>query len=91
MFLAKVVKRVVATKKHPAYTGKRVFVVRFVNPDGSETGEECVAMDTVGAGIGDMVVCGGAPGAAQEVFKLDRAPIRTLIMAIVDAVEYRES
>jgi ethanolamine utilization protein EutN len=87
MFLAKIVNRVVAVKKHPAYSGKRVFIARTVNPDGSETGEECVAVDTVGAGIGDTVVCGGAPGAAQ----LDQAPIRTLIMAIVDAVECRES
>jgi ethanolamine utilization protein EutN len=90
MFLARIVKRVVATKKHPAYRGRSVFVVRSVEPGGKETGEECVAMDTVGAGIGDTVVCGGAPGAAQEVFKLDRAPIRTLIIAIVDSVECRE-
>jgi ethanolamine utilization protein EutN len=89
MFLAVVKKRVVSTQKHPAYAGKRVFVIRPVDPDGTETGEESVAMDSVGAGPGDTVVCGGAPGAAQEVFKLDRAPIRTIIVAIVDKIEYR--
>jgi ethanolamine utilization protein EutN len=90
MVLAKVKKRVVSTKKHGSYSGKRVFVVRSVNPDGTETGDESIAMDCVGAGIGDTVVCGGAPGSAQEVFHLDRAPIRTLIMAIVDRIDYRE-
>jgi len=87
MFLAIVKKRIVSTRKHPAYAGKTVFVIRPVNPDGSETGEESVAMDAVGAGIGDTVVCGGAPGAAQEVFHLDRAPIRTMIVAVVDEVQ----
>jgi len=89
MILARVKKRVVSTKKHPAYSGRRVFVIQPVRPDGSETGDEIVAMDYVGANPGDIVVCGGAPGAAREVFGLDRAPIRTLIMAIVDRVEMR--
>ncbi len=90
MFLAKVKKRVVSTKKHPAYVGRRVFVVRPVKPDGTEIDDERVAVDTVGASPGDTVVCGGAPGAAREVFRLDRAPIRTLIMAIVDRIDIRE-
>jgi len=89
MFLARIKKRVVSSAKHGAYRGKRVFVIRPVNPDGTETGRESVAMDCVGAGIDDTVVCGGAPGVAQDVFKLDRAPIRTLIVAIVDSIQYR--
>jgi microcompartment protein CcmK/EutM len=47
-------------------------------------------MDYVGAGIGDTVICGGAPGVAQDVFGLKRAPIRTLIMAIIDKIECNE-
>jgi microcompartment protein CcmK/EutM len=90
MFLAKIKKKVVATEKHPAYVGKIVFLVESVTPQGKSTGEEWLAMDYVGAGIGDLVVCGGAPGVAQEVFKLDKAPIRTLIMAIVDELDYRD-
>lgn len=90
MFLAKVMHAVTATEKHPAYKSKRVYVVRNVYPDGKDKGAEWVAVDYVGAGIGDIVVCGGAPGVAQEVFKLKMAPIRTLIMAIVDSIEYRD-
>jgi len=91
MFLAKVKKRVVSTKKHDAYRGKRVFVIQPVNPDGTDAGSESVAVDYVGAGIGDTIVCGGAPGVAQEVFKLDHAPIHNLIIAIVDQICYRET
>jgi len=90
MFLARVKNKVISSAKHPAYIGKRVFVVQTVLPDGSEKGEEWLAMDYVSAGVGDIVVCGGAPGVAKDIFKLDRAPIRTLIIAIVDRIDYRD-
>lgn len=90
MFLAKIKNIIVSTEKHAAYHGKRVFLVEKVRPNETGTGEEEVAMDYVGCGVGDIVVCGGAPGVAQTVFGLERAPIRTLIMAIVDRIDYRD-
>jgi ethanolamine utilization protein EutN len=90
MFLAKVKKHLVATEKHEAYDRKKVFVVQPVDPDGTERGDEWVAVDCVGAGIGSTVVCGSAPGVAKKIFKVDRAPIRTLIIAIVDTIDYRD-
>ncbi|MEN8121902.1 MAG: EutN/CcmL family microcompartment protein [Bacteroidota bacterium] len=90
MFLAKIIKKVVSVQKHEAYKSRTVFVVQPVQPDGTETGNEWVAVDYVGAGVGDLVVCGGAPGVSKSVFKLELAPIRTLIMAIVDKVDYRD-
>ncbi len=90
MVLARVVRKITSTCKHPAYTGRPLYTVQPVHPDSSSAGEEWVAMDVVGAGIGDIVVCGGAPGVAAEVLKLERAPVRTLIIAIVDRVDYRD-
>lgn len=90
MFLARVEKKVVSSAKHPAYDGKTVYVVQPVMPDGKARGSEWVAVDYVGANIGDIVVCGGAPGVARDVFNIDLAPIRTLIMAIVDRIEYTD-
>jgi microcompartment protein CcmK/EutM len=92
MFLAKIKKRIISSKMHPSYQGRPVFIVKPVDPDGKEkgTGNEWVAVDYMGAGIGDTVICGGAPGVAQEIFKLKRAPIRTLIMAIVDRIDYND-
>lgn len=90
MFLAKVEKRVVSSEKHKAYYGKSVFVVQPVLPDGTAMGDEWIAVDYVGAGVGDIVVCGGAPGVARNVFNLESAPIRTLIMAIVDTINYND-
>jgi microcompartment protein CcmK/EutM len=91
MYLARVTKVITSTAKHPAYQNKRVFVVQRVTPDGVSEGSEDVAIDYVGSGIGDIVVCGGAPGVAQEVFQLKEAPIRTLIMAIVDKIDYKDN
>jgi ethanolamine utilization protein EutN len=90
MFLARVTRSVVSAQKHPAYRGKIVFVVQPVRPDGTDDGNEWVAIDCIGAGIGDTVVCGGAPGVAKSIFQIDLAPMRTLIVAIVDAVEFHD-
>ena len=90
MFLAKVEKKIISTEKHKAYNGKTIFVVRSILPDGTPKGDEWVAIDYVGAGVGDIVVCGGAPGVARTVFNLELAPIRTLIMAIVDKINYHD-
>jgi microcompartment protein CcmK/EutM len=90
MFLAKVVNKITSVHKHESYYAKKIYIVQPINPDGKYTGEEWVAMDYVGSGVGDIVVCGGAPGVAKDVFKLELAPIRTLIMAIVDKIEYKD-
>jgi microcompartment protein CcmK/EutM len=90
MFLARITHQVTSSHKHPAYRGKSVFLVRTVKPDGSDAGTEHVAVDYVGASVGDLVVCGGAPGVARAVFQLKEAPIRTLIIAIVDSIDYRD-
>jgi len=91
MFLARVTKIITSTAKHPAYQSKHVYVVQRVSPDGVDKGSEEVAIDYVGSGVGDMVVCGGAPGVAKEIFQLKEAPIRTLIMAIVDKIDYKDN
>jgi ethanolamine utilization protein EutN len=90
VFLAKVKKTVTATMKHAAYTGKKVFVVQPITPGGKELGDEWVAMDCVGAGCGATVLCGSSPGVAKSIFGMQRAPIRTLILAIVDSIDYRD-
>ncbi len=87
MFLARIIKSVTSTIKHRAYENRIVYVIQPVMPDGKDTGDEMVAVDYVGSNIGDTVICGGAPGVAKNIFNLDRAPIRTLIMAIVDRID----
>jgi len=90
MFLAKIIKKVISTEKHDAYKVRIVFVVQPVKPNGENIGNEWVAVDYVGAGVGDTIICGGAPGVSKNIFKLELAPIRTLIIAVVDKIDYRD-
>ena len=88
MILARVVGNVVSTQKDPRYEGGRIMVVQPVNPDGSNAGDELLALDAVDSGVGDMVVVvregwsasttsTGSPGAA----------IDSAIIGVVDTVE----
>jgi len=86
MILARVVGKAVSVVKHPAYEKRRLLIVQPVTPALARKGKALIAVDYVGAGEGDLVVVGAGPGVAREVFNLTRAPIRELVMAIVDTV-----
>jgi microcompartment protein CcmK/EutM len=88
MILARVVGNVVSTQKDHRYEGGRIMVVRPINPDGSDAGDELLALDAVDSGVGDVVVVvregfsastasTGSPGAA----------IDSAIIGVVDTVE----
>lgn len=84
MEIGKVIGTITATIKHETYEGKRLLVVQELNTRGEPNGIVRVAIDYVGAGEGDLVLFGGAPGVAAEVFNVRKAPIRDLVMGIID-------
>jgi microcompartment protein CcmK/EutM len=55
MQLARVIGDVVATRKEPAYEGIKLLVIQPLAPDGSDSGRPLVAVDAVGAGVGERV------------------------------------
>lgn len=93
MFVGKVIGTVICTVKHEAYDQKRILIVQPLDCEGRPGATKLapygytVAVDYVGAGLGDLVLWGGAPGVARDVFQMDKAPIRDLIMGIVDRVD----
>lgn len=87
MLLARVVGKAVSLVKHPAYERRRLLVVQPLSLRLEPRGKALLAVDYVGAGEGDLVVVGAGPGVAAEVFGIKRAPIRELVMAIVDSVD----
>jgi len=92
MFLAKVEGSVVATKKDPSMSGRKLLLLRPQLVDekdpsrfrpGSNT---IVAVDSVGAGIGEMVLfCQGS--SARLAPNLKDAPVDAVIIGIVDVVD----
>lgn len=89
MILGRVKGCVVSTAKHPAYEGKKVLLVEPVSPDGTPKKGTVVAVDTVGAGDGDIVLVASEGRSATEIlgFK-SRMPLRSVIIGIVDHIEH---
>ena len=92
MFLAKVEGSVVATKKDANMNGRKLLILRPQLVDdkdptrfkpGSNT---VVAVDSVGAGIGELVMfCQGS--SARLATGLREAPVDAVVIGIVDAVD----
>jgi ethanolamine utilization protein EutN len=92
MFLARVEGSVVATKKDPSMSGRKLLLVRPQLVDdkdptkfrpGSNT---IVAVDSVGAGLGELVMfCQGS--SARLAPNLKDAPVDAVIIGIVDTVD----
>jgi microcompartment protein CcmK/EutM len=55
MQLARVIGDVVATRKEPGYQGLTLLVLQPLAPDGTDVGRPLVAVDAVGAGVGERV------------------------------------
>ena len=87
MFLAQVVGPVTSTIKHEAYANTKLMLVQPVTPDGAEAGDSLVAVDTVGAGVGERVIVLRQGVAAAQVLNVDLPPIRSVIAGIVDRVD----
>lgn len=55
MQIARVIGDVVATRKEPAYEGLKLLILQPLAPDGTDLGRPLVAVDAVGAGVGERV------------------------------------
>ncbi len=86
MFLARVAGTVVATRKEPRIGGSKLLLLRQVDVDGQDTDTYAVAVDAVGAGVGEMVLYASGSSARQTELTKDR-PVDAVVMAIVDTWE----
>jgi len=86
MLMGKVVGTVVSTRKDAELEGLKLLVVKGCDFDGKPTGAAVVAADSVGAGIGEVVLYASGSSARQTTVTQNR-PVDATIMAIVDIVE----
>jgi ethanolamine utilization protein EutN len=91
MILCKVQGQVVATIKHASYVNRPLLVLDHVDSQGLETGGYLVAVDTIGARDGDTVLVVDEGNAARQILRDPAAPIRSVIVGIVDTVSNAES
>jgi ethanolamine utilization protein EutN len=92
MFLAKVEGSVVATKKDPAMSGRKMLLLRPQLVDEKDPtkfrpgANTIVAVDCLGAGIGELVLfCQGS--SARHAPGMKDAPVDAVIIGIVDIVD----
>ena len=88
MILAKVTGTVVSTQKVESLEKLKLLVVRQINPEGYFVGKPIVGVDTVQSGIGDTVLIIDEGGSAGTMIGMTSQPIRTVIAAIVDDIDY---
>ena len=92
MFLARVEGSVVATKKDASMSGRKLLLVRPQLVDEKDPTKfrpgmnTIIAVDSVGAGLGELVMfCQGS--SARLAPNLKDAPVDAVIIGIVDAVD----
>jgi len=86
MIIAEVAGHVVATKKDDRLTGKKLLVLHPHNGEAYDRGRPMVAIDGVGAGIGEvvLVVTGSS---AREMCDAPGTPVDAAVVGIIDTVE----
>jgi ethanolamine utilization protein EutN len=86
VLIARVLGNVVATQKNQRYEGSRIMLCRQVTPEGEDMDYTCLALDSVNAGEGDLVII------AQEGWSASTAatgkPGAAIDSAIVGVVDY---
>jgi ethanolamine utilization protein EutN len=86
MQLARIIGTATATVKHPSLAGTRLLVVQPLLADRTRPdGDPQLAIDTIAAGVGDVVVISSDGRLLREVLGSDTTPARWSTIALVDA------
>ncbi|MEM6644886.1 MAG: EutN/CcmL family microcompartment protein [Bacteroidota bacterium] len=86
MVLGKVIGTVWATRKDEQLTGMKLQIVREVTLDFAEKAKFTVAVDSVGAGVGEIVLMAQGSSARQTDLTRNK-PVDAVIVAIVDTLD----
>ena len=86
MLIAKVIGTTVSTIKDEKLTGRKLLIMRQTDETGNPTGKPYVAVDTVDAGVGDLVLtCAGSSARQTNITK--DTPVDAVVMAVIDSLE----
>ncbi|HKP84512.1 MAG TPA: EutN/CcmL family microcompartment protein [Blastocatellia bacterium] len=86
MILARIVGTVVATRKDERLHGRKLLVARLVDTEGKDEKGHLVAVDTVGAGFGEVVLIVQG-SSARMAFDCKDCPVDAAVVGIVDTME----
>ena len=86
MYLGKVVGTVVSTTKNEALVGFKLLVIKKLDEHLGMTDNSEVVVDSVGAGVGEVVLVSKG-SSARYVLNKPNSPIDSAVVGIVDSVE----
>ena len=90
MQIGEVVGSVVATQKNKKLEGAKLLLVQPLTLEGKPRGATVLAIDSVGAGVGDRVLLVIEGKAAGDALGKKAAAVDAAIIGIVDTVDYRD-
>lgn len=86
MLIARVIGTTVSTVKDEKLTGRKLLVLRQTDERGTQVGKPYVAVDTVDAGVGELVLtCAGS--SARQTSQTKDCPVDAVIMGVIDTLE----
>jgi len=91
MILGRITGNVVSTIHHPVVEGQKLLVAERLDPTGRPTGGYIIALDAIGAGQGETVLILDEGNGARQILDDSNAPVRSIVVGIVDAVELETS
>ncbi|MBN2413907.1 EutN/CcmL family microcompartment protein [candidate division KSB1 bacterium] len=87
MEIGKIVGTVVSTVKDKKLSGSKLLIVNITSADGKPTSNHVIAVDTVGAGTGELVIIVRG-SSARQAQNMETVPTDTSIIGIIDTLEY---
>jgi ethanolamine utilization protein EutN len=91
MILGRVVGEIYSTINHPICEGRKLLVVDRIGPDGAPSGGYLIAIDQVDAGVGETVLMIDEGNSARQVLDAPNAPVRSVVVGIVDHIAISEA
>jgi microcompartment protein CcmK/EutM len=90
MQIARVIGTVVSTQKHRKLHAAKLMLVQPITPHGENRGAVQLAIDSVGAGVGERVLVVIEGKAAGQALGRKGAPVDAAIVGIIDDLQWHE-
>jgi len=87
MILGRITGSVVSTIHHRIIENRRLLLAERLDDKGEPTGGYLIALDAIGAGYGETVLILDEGNGARQILDDDTAPVRSVVVGIVDALE----
>lgn len=87
MILGRITGNVVSTIHHPIVEGRKLLVAERLDATGQPTGGYIIAIDAIGAGFGETVLILDEGSGARQILGDSEAPVRSMVVGIVDDVD----